>query len=578
LPLLTYSCRFSRLLELIQQVTKMEKRYRLHATRSSRCEEGAPMMNTASVVPEEQHFILSSLSPGWAQRRLALAVVLALLAAYFITEGLLSTIQLGRVDAFVPAYATAMFVTDSITAVLLFAQFSILRSRALLAIASGYLFTALMVIPWMLTFPGVFTPGGLLGAGLQSTSWLYTLWHAGFPMFVIAYALLKDADPAKQLWRGSAGAAILLSVAMTAALVCAAAFIVTAGDALLPRINLDPVHFSTLWLYIAGCLALLSVLALIVLWIRRRSVLDLWLMVVICAYVIEICMIAFPIPARYSVGWYAGRVFGFLSGSLLLFVLLYEITTLYARLLRAVLAQRREREARLMTGDAVAATIAHEVKQPLSGMITNADAGLRWLDRSMPDLDEAKAAFKQIVADGHRAGAVIGSIRAIFKKDARNRTSLDINDLIGEALALTRGDLQRHRILVQAEPHAQLPQITGDRIQLQQVLLNLITNAIESMAAKDQPRVLCVKSDIHAGGGVIVSVADTGTGIGSQDLERIFNPLFTTKSGGMGMGLSICRSIIETHDGRLWVAPNKPEGAVFWFMLPADGATVAEGP
>jgi signal transduction histidine kinase len=535
------------------------------------------MVNTATVVPEEQHFILSSLPPTRAQTRLALAVVLALLVAYSITEGLLSTIQLGRIGAFVPAYATAMFVNDSITAVLLFAQFSILRSRALLAIASGYLFTALMIIPWMLTFPGVFTPSGLLGAGLQSTSWLYTLWHAGFPIFVIAYALLKDADPAKRLWWGSAGAAILLSVAMTAALVCAAAFIVITGDALLPRINVDPVHFSTLWLYIAGCLALLSVLALIVLWIRRRSVLDLWLMVVICAYVIEISMIAFPIPARYSVGWYAGRVFGLLSGSLLLFVLLYEITILYAQLLRAVLAQRREREARLMTGDAVAATIAHEVKQPLSGMITNADAGLRWLDRSMPDLDEAKAAFKQIVADGHRAGAVIGSIRAIFKKDARNRTSLDINDLIGEALALTRGDLQRHRILVQAEPHAQLPQITGDRIQLQQVLLNLITNAIESMAAKDEPRALCVKSDIHAGGGVIVSVADTGTGIGSQDLERIFNPLFTTKSGGMGMGLSICRSIIETHDGRLWVAPNKPEGAVFWFMLPADGATVAEG-
>ena len=304
-----------------------------------------------------------------------------------------------------------MFVNDSITAVLLFAQFSILRSRALLVISSGYLFTALIIIPWLLTFPGVFTPGGLLGAGLQSTNWLYILWHAGFPMFVIAYALLKDADPAKRLWQGSAGAAILSSVAMTAAVVCAATFLVTAGDALLPRISLDPVHFSTLWLYVAGCLALLSVLALIVLWIRRRSVLDLWLMVVMCAYAIEIYLIAFPGLARFSVGWYFGRVFGFLSGSLVLFVLLYEITTLYAQLLRAVFAQRREREARLMTGDAVAATIAHEVKQPLSGMITNADAGLRWLDRAMPDLDEAKAAFKQIVADGHRAAAVIESIR-----------------------------------------------------------------------------------------------------------------------------------------------------------------------
>src|SRR6202521_240993 len=186
-------------------------------------------------------------------------------------------------------------------------------------------------------------------------------------------------------------------------------------------------------------------------------------------------------------------------------------------------------------------------------MIISADAGFRWLDRTTPDLDEAKAALKQISVDGHRAAAVIGSIRAIFKKDARNRTSLDINELIGEALTVTRGDLQRHRILVQAEPNAQVPQLRGDRIQLQQVLLNLITNAIDSMATKDGARVLCVRSEVHGGGGVKVSVADTGTGIGSQELERIFNPLFTTKSGGMGMGLSISRSIIEAHDGQLWV-------------------------
>ena len=533
------------------------------------------MVKTAVAVPKEQDFILSTLSPGRQQRRLALALVLALLVAFLITAGLLPTIQLGRIDAFVPAYATALFVIDLMTAILLFAQFSILRSRALLVIASGYLFTALIVIPWMLTFPGVFTPSGLLGAGLQTTNWLYILWHAGFPMFVIAYALLKDADPAKGMWWGSAGAAILSSVAMTATVVCAATFIVTAGEAHLPRTMLDPLHFSTLRLYIAGYQVLLSVAALIVLWVQRRSVLDLWLMVVMCAYVIEICLIAFPVPVRFSLGWYAGRVFGLVSGSLVLFVLLYEITTLYARLLRAVVAERLEREARLMTGDAVSASIAHEVKQPLSGMVTNAYASLRWLDRTTPDLDEAKAALKRITVDGHRAGAVIDSIRAIFKKDAGNRTSLNINELIGEVLALTRNDLQRHRILVQAEPNAQLPEVRGDRIQLQQVLLNLITNAIDSMAAKDGARVLRVRSQVDDGGGVIVSVADTGTGIGSQELERIFNPLFTTKSGGMGMGLSICRSIIEAHDGQLWAAPNKPEGAVFQFMLLADGATSA---
>src|SRR6202140_1727742 len=187
------------------------------------------MVKTATVEPEEQHFTLASLSPGQAQRRLAVAVVLALLGAFFMAAGPLSTIQVGRIDAFVPAYATAMFVIDLITAVLLFAQFSILRSRALLVIASGYLFTALIVIPWLLTFPGVFTPGGLLGAGLQSTNWLYILWHAGFPTFVMAYALLKDADPAKGLWRGSAATAVFSRVAPTAGVLCAGTFFFPSG-------------------------------------------------------------------------------------------------------------------------------------------------------------------------------------------------------------------------------------------------------------------------------------------------------------------------------------------------------------
>ena len=531
-------------------------------------------MKTAAMAPEEQHFILSNLPPGPVQKRLALCVVLALLVAFVLTAGPLSTIQLGRIDAFVPAYATAMLVNDSITAILLFAQFSILRSRALLVIASGYLFTALILIPWMLTFPGVFAPIGLIG-GLQSTAWLYISWHAGFPIFVIAYALLKDADGDKRLSRSSAGIAILASAAITAGLVCAATFIATAENALLPRIMLDAVRFSSLWPYAAAFAALSNVVALIVLWLRRRSVLDLWLLVVLCAYLIEICLISFPVPIRFSVGWYAGRVYGLLSGSLVLFVLLYEITMLYAQLLRAVLAQRREREARRMTGDAVAATIAHEVRQPLSGMVTSAGAGLRWLDRSLPDLEEAKAALKQIVADGHRAGAVIESIRAIFKRDTSNRSSLDINELIGEALVLVRANLQKHRILVQAERHEQLPQVMGDRIQLQQVLLNLVTNAIESMAGADGPRVLSIKSEVQRDG-VMVSVADTGPGIHSQDVGRIFTPLFTTKSAGMGMGLSICRSIIEAHDGLLSVAANTPRGAVFQFVLPAGTTSGAD--
>jgi signal transduction histidine kinase len=535
------------------------------------------MREIAAIVPEEQRLLLSSLSPGPAQKRLALAVVLSLLAVFaLITAGPLSGVRLGRVDAFVPAYATAMFVCDSITAILLFVQFSILRSRAILVIASGYLFTAIMLIPFVLVFPGMFVPGRGLFGGLQSTSWVWCFWHAGFPLFIIGYALLKDADSSKRFWPGTVRAQIALGVALTAAVVSVAALFIIAGEALLPRVASDTRQFSSLWPYFIGApVALANVSALIVLWGRRRSMLDLWLIVVICLYLIEVPLSYYPDPERFSVGWYTVRIFGVLASSLVLIVLLYEIETLYVRLLGAVLAQRREREARLMTGDAVAASIAHEVKQPLTAMVTSADAGFRFLDRPAPNLDRAKEAFKLIAADGHRAGAVVESIRANFRNDERTKTSVDVNDLIQEALALERSDLEKHRILVQAEPNRELPHVRGNRVQLQQVLLNLITNAIDAMSAKDAPKVLSVKSEAHDGDSVKVSVADTGTGISSHDIDRIFDPLFTTKPEGMGMGLSICRAIVEAHNGRLWVTANTPRGAVFQFTLHANKSASA---
>ena len=525
------------------------------------------MPDAAASSSEDEHFVLSSLSPGPAQKQLALLVVLGLLAIFsLITAGPLSTLHLRRIDAFVPAYATAMFVNDSITAILLFAQFSIVRSRAVLVIASGYLFTALILIPWILAFPGVLGPTGVIG-GLQSTAWLYFFWHAGFASFVMGYALIKDADLSKRFWLGTLRTAIAVSIALTVAAVTAAATLCIAGESLMPRVALDSLHFSPLWPYLIGApVAALCLASMTVLWLRRRSMLDLWLMVVLCAYVVEQPLSYYPDPSRFSVGWYTVRIIGYVASSLVLIVLLYEITTLYSRLLGAVLAQRREREARLMTGDTVAATIAHEVRQPLTSMITSADAGLRFLDRDNPKVDKAKEAFERIVSDGHRAGDVIGSIRAVFKTDSRKRMPLDVNELVQEALALTRSDLDKHHISVQSPPNHKLPAIRGDRVQLQQVLLNLITNAIDAMAAKGHSRVLSVKSET-AEGNVMISVADTGTGVEAKDLDRIFTPLFTTKSDGMGMGLSICRSIIEAHAGRLWVVPNTPEGAVFQFTL-----------
>jgi LPXTG-motif cell wall-anchored protein len=526
------------------------------------------MLETAPIVPEEQRLLLSNLSPGRAQKQLALAVVLAIMAVFIlITVGVVSGVHTRRLDSFVPAYLTALFVCDSMTAALLFAQFSLLRLRATLVIASGYLFAALVLIPYALTFPGVFGPMPEIGS-FQSAGCIFILWHCGFPLFVIIYVLSKDQAPSKRHLTTPPRTAIGWSVTFTVALVLIGALPCIAGGDSLPEIVLQTGGFTVQWLYfVAIPVSLLTGSAIILLWRRRRSMLDLWLMVVMFVFLIEMPTSYYPDPSRFSPGWYAARLFGFLGSSLVLIVLLYEIEALYVRLLGAVLAQRREREARLMTGDAVAASIAHEVKQPLTAMVTSADAGFRFLDRSTPNLDRAKEAFKLIAADGHRAGEVVENIRANFRNDVRTRTSFDVNEVIREALALERSDLEKHRILVQAEPNDRLPEVRGNRVQLQQVLLNLITNAIYAMAAKDEPRVLRVKSEAYEGDSVMVSVADTGTGINSHDVDRIFNPLFTTKSDGMGMGLTICRAIIEAHDGRLWFSPNTPRGAVFHFTL-----------
>jgi signal transduction histidine kinase len=272
-------------------------------------------------------------------------------------------------------------------------------------------------------------------------------------------------------------------------------------------------------------------------------------------------------------------------------VLLAEMARLYAGLARsnamlqhermmlqrAIDAQRRERDARLITGGAVAATIAHEVKQPLTAMITRCYTGLRSLDHAVPDLDKARARFRQIADDGHRAAAVIESIRATFRNDTRVKAPIDVDNLIQDAIGLLQDDLTTQRISVKVEGRAQRPQVMGDRVQLQQVLLNLITNALEAMATVDGPRVLVVSSNVRDDGGVVIAIADTGVGIGAQDVQRVFNPLFTTKAGGMGMGLSICRSIIEAHDGMLSVVPNAPRGSVFQLVLGANGATSVAG-
>ena len=222
------------------------------------------------------------------------------------------------------------------------------------------------------------------------------------------------------------------------------------------------------------------------------------------------------------------------------------------------------------TAGAVTAAIAHEVKQPLAAMVTNANAGLRWLKRSEPDLEEVQATLERIVRDGHRANEVIANVRAIFGKDRGERACVNVNSLINEVLRLIREELEGHGISVRSELIDGLPEVVGERGQLQQALLNLVMNAIDAMSAvTGRERRLTVKSQLDAHG-VTIAVEDSGTGIDPSYADRVFVSLFTTKRHGMGMGLSICRLIVEAHGGRLWFSPNSPHGTTFYLQLSTE--------
>jgi C4-dicarboxylate-specific signal transduction histidine kinase len=219
----------------------------------------------------------------------------------------------------------------------------------------------------------------------------------------------------------------------------------------------------------------------------------------------------------------------------------------------------------------VAASIAHEIKQPLAAIVTNGSAASRWLAKKPPDLEEVQASVNRVVMEGHHAGQVIESIRAMFEQAPREKSRLDANELIQEVLTFTGSEIQRHRVAVQTELADKLPPLLADRIQLQQVLRNLIMNALEAIdAVTDRARVLTMRSTAHDSKSVLITVEDSGTGIEPKNMQRIFDSFFTTKPHGMGMGLAICRSIIDSHGGSLSALPGHPHGTVFRVILPTS--------
>jgi signal transduction histidine kinase len=500
------------------------------------------------------------------QRRNAIIVVIALLVMAAAVAPFANT-QLGRVDAFVPVLQTVLTVADLITAVLLFAQYLILPQRALLAVASAYLCSASFAFLQTLTFPGAYAPTGLIGDGFNSPAWFFVLWHVTFPLGILVYALMKNG---REELSGSSDKAIGVTFVGVAIVVAALAWLATAGVGNLPAFyTADIVQQTRLGNRVNVALLLWYSIVLAVLLCRRRTILDVWLCVILVAWMPNFLVAALASSVRFSLGWYAARGFALVASFMLLGVLLTEMTVLYSRLANAFSLLRRERANRLMTMDAATAAIAHEVRTPLAAITLNVSTALSQLRSKPPALEELDDVLRDIEADTLRARDVISSVRALFKDTKDNRSETEFADCVRHALSLAEPELVANQVSLSTEFLDNHTKVLADTVQLQQVVLNLIRNAIDAMSliAPDKRR-LRLATQIREGSTAVLSIHDAGGGVSAADHNRIFDAFFTTKSSGMGLGLAISRTIVESHGGKLRLARSGPEGSVFEVALP----------
>ncbi len=519
---------------------------------------------------EDIPLVIATMPATHRQRAMAVGAVIVLIVAAVVIAPFAS-MQLGRIDAFIPVLQTVVSVVDLTTATLLFAQFSIHPQRALLAVASGYIFSGSFAFLQTLAFPGGYAPAGLIGDTLNTPAWMYVLWHTTFPAAILVYALSKNTTGAARPQGRSAMSAIVITLACVFAVIAGLTWIVTTKTEYLPSFYATDIRLQTqfgnqinlaLWLWGAT--------ALTVLFARRRTILDLWLMVTLLAYMPSFLVAIIGSSVRFTVGWYAARCFILIASCMLLSVLLVETMFLYSRLASAMILQRRERTNRLLSVEAATAAIAHEIKQPLGSMSLNCDAALECLKATPLDLEELRSCLTDVKNDNSRANEIVAGIRALFRATTPQRTMVEINRLAREVLRMVEHDLHGHGISVSTEFQEDVPQVKADPIQLQQVILNLVRNAIDAIAI-GPATIKAIRLVTTYDGKSVVSiyVQDTGPGIALDNETQIFDAFFTTKTSGMGLGLSISRRIIEDHGGDLRLTETSSRGSTFEIVLPS---------
>jgi signal transduction histidine kinase len=360
-------------------------------------------------------------------------------------------------------------------------------------------------------------------------------------------------------------------VAIAIVVVSGLGWLATAGTHLLPPLIVAQTQIGPWAHYFVGFTVVVSAVTLIALWFRARSLLDRWLMVVVWASILELIFSGLLAHERFSLGFYAGRIFSLVTASVLLIVYLSETTRLYVQLARANALLQHERDNKLMNLDAVTAFVSHEMRQPLSAISANSAAAIKMLNHAEPDIEEARSAIGDVFNDAMRAGEVLEGTRALFGKIVAKQEPVDVNDMVLRTLRLLRQTFVDHGVRTNAELASEIRPLRGARGQLQEVLINLFQNAIEAMdTVIEDHRILTVRTAQGRGNAILIEVEDTGPGIAPENANRLFGAFVTTKPTGMGLGLAICRTIVERHGGRLSTVPAHPRGTIFRIALPQE--------
>jgi len=491
----------------------------------------------------------------------AWGIVIFLCAAFAVAAPFFY-VQLGIVPAFVPVVHAVVFITALIAAAFLFSQYAVQPQLAFLALASGYLSAGLFAFFQSLAFQNAYSVTGLFG-GPSAAAWLFLLWRTSFPLGIVAYVLIPRPATSSARDR-SVAVPIAITIGCVVTGACCLTWIMTIAEPHLPPLFTDATHESAIAPYTVIPSAVLSLAAILLLLTRRRTMLDLWLTVTLIAALPDVIM---PVT-RFMLGFYLARGYELISSCAVLIALLTEASTLYARLARAKALQEHGETERISSVEAATAQIAHELRQPLGAIRIHANAGARLLGVSSPSMADIGEILNDIDQDACRAGEVINRIRGSVRQREPIPEALDINAVVSDVVRLLSDDAKARGIAVVADLSGERLHVTGDRTQITQVLLNLIVNGMNVMETVPAAQRRLTLHTARRDGAVVISVRDCGQGISPENMSRLFEPFFTTRSGGMGLGLSIAKSIVVAHHGRMWAENNTDRGATFYFSLP----------